>query len=123
MRLAIQYALSHPERWAHPEMQVDLLTLGDLRFGEPDWSRYPCLSLALQAGRQGGTYPAVLCGADEVAVELFQAGAIRFTDIPLLVERALSEHLGASDPDLDQILAADEWARTFSLDVARRLPA
>jgi 1-deoxy-D-xylulose-5-phosphate reductoisomerase len=123
MRLAIQYALSHPERWAHPEMHVDLLKLGDLRFGEPDWGRYPCLTLALQAGRQAGTYPAVLCGADEVAVDLFLAGAIRFTDIPVLVEEALNQHNGASGPDLEQILAADAWARTLCLDMARRLPA
>jgi 1-deoxy-D-xylulose-5-phosphate reductoisomerase len=123
MRLAIQYALSHPERWAHPELQVDLLKLGDLHFAEPDWGRYPCLSLALQAGRQAGTYPAVLCGADEIAVDLFLAGAIRFTAIPVLVERALEQHTAATDPDLEQILAADEWARSFSLDMARRLPA
>jgi 1-deoxy-D-xylulose-5-phosphate reductoisomerase len=123
MRLAIQYALSHPERWAHQELQVDLLKLGDLRFSEPDWSRYPCLSLALQAGRQAGTYPAVLCGADEVAVDLFLAGSIRFTDIPVLVEQVLSRHSGASDPDLEQLLAADAWARSLSLDIARGLPA
>jgi 1-deoxy-D-xylulose-5-phosphate reductoisomerase len=121
MRLAIQYALSHPERWTHPEMRVDLLKLGDLHFAEPEWRRYPCLALALQAGREGGTYPAVLCGADEVAVDLFTAGAIRFTDIPALLDHALSEHRGVADPDLDQILAADAWARDVCLRMAQRL--
>jgi 1-deoxy-D-xylulose-5-phosphate reductoisomerase len=121
MRLAIQYAFSHPERWPHPELHVDLMTLGDLHFGEPDWARYPCLSLALHAGKLGGTYPAVLCAADEVAVELFLAGALRFTDIPALLEIALSRHSGTPDPDLEEIVAADAWARALSLEEARML--
>jgi 1-deoxy-D-xylulose-5-phosphate reductoisomerase len=75
----------------------------------------------LQAGKQGGTYPAVLCAADEVAVELFLAGALRFTAIPALIEIALSRHTGTANPDLEEILAADAWARALSLEEARML--
>jgi 1-deoxy-D-xylulose-5-phosphate reductoisomerase len=112
MRLPIQYALSYPERWEHEALQLDITDVGDLRFAEPEWARYPCLRLAMEAGRRGGTYPTVLCGADEVAVELFLAGAIRFTAIPDLIAAVLDEHQSIADPDLAAILAADEWART-----------
>ena len=80
-------------------------------FAEPPPGRYPCLDLALQAGRQGGTYPAVLCGADEVAVDLFLQRRIRFTDIPRLVGAALERHIPGDERDIEQIIAADAWAR------------
>ncbi|MGH2343651.1 MAG: 1-deoxy-D-xylulose-5-phosphate reductoisomerase, partial [Chloroflexota bacterium] len=104
MRLPIQYALSYPERWERPESQVDITKLGDLAFAEPEWSRYPCLSLAIEAGRRGGTYPATLSGADEMAVELFMAGAIPFTAIAELVDGVLQEHVSTSSPDLASVL-------------------
>jgi 1-deoxy-D-xylulose-5-phosphate reductoisomerase len=111
MRLPIQYALSYPERWEQPELQVDITKLGDLQFSQPDWSRYPCLSLAIEAGRRGGTYPAALCGADEVAVELFSAGAIPLTAIAPLIESVLEGHTSVPEPDLAAILAADDEGR------------
>ena len=111
MRLPIQYALSYPDRWPSEALRVDVARLGDLHFEEPDWDRYPCLRLAIDAGRRGGTYPAALCGADEVAVDLFLSGAIRLTAIAELVDRVLQEHRSATDPDLPTILDADRWAR------------
>lgn len=120
MRLPIQYALSYPERWPEEALRTDVLRLGDLHFAEPDWSRYPCLTLAIEAGRRGGTYPAALSGADEAAVELFMAGAIRFTDIPMLVERVLEEHQSGAATDLESILAADRWARERCATLAAR---
>jgi 1-deoxy-D-xylulose-5-phosphate reductoisomerase len=111
MRLPIQYALSYPERWEQPELQVDITKLGDLQFSQPDWSRYPCLSLAIEAGRRGGTYPAALCGADEVAVELLSAGAIPLTAIAPLIESVLEGHTSVPEPDLAAILAADDEGR------------
>ncbi|HXT37060.1 MAG TPA: 1-deoxy-D-xylulose-5-phosphate reductoisomerase [Chloroflexota bacterium] len=121
MRLPIQYALSYPERWAEPELQVDITELGDLQFSEPHWDRYPCLSLAIEAGRRGGTYPAVLCGADEVAVELFSAGAIPLTTIAPLIESVLESHASEPEPDLTAILAADEEGRRRCVERARTL--
>ena len=118
MRLPIQYALSYPERWPSETLRVDVARLGDLHFEEPDWDRYPCLRLAIDAGRRGGTYPAALCGADEAAVDLFLSGAIRLTAIADLVDRVLQEHRPTTDPDLAAILNADEWARARCTELA-----
>src|SRR5256714_1928151 len=85
MKVPIQFALSYPERWTAAAPALDLVAASPLVFAEPPPGRYPCLDLALQAGLLGGTYPAVLCGADEVAVDLFLQRRIRFTDIPHLI--------------------------------------
>ncbi len=119
MRVPIQYALSHPERWPYPEMLVDITAFGNLQFAEPQWERYPCLRLALEAGKRGGTYAAALCAADELAVDMFIAGAIPLTAISELAERVLDLHQGAVAPSLDNVLAADAWARECCLKVYR----
>jgi 1-deoxy-D-xylulose-5-phosphate reductoisomerase len=119
MRLPIQYALSYPERWERSELQVDITKVGDLHFAEPDWQRYPCLGLAIEAGRRGGTYPAALSGADEIAVDLFIAGAIRITAIAPLVEAVLGRHTVDLEPDFGSIMQADEEARALCGSLAR----
>jgi 1-deoxy-D-xylulose-5-phosphate reductoisomerase len=112
MRLPIQYALSCPERWSNPQLpRLDWDTIRQLDFAWPDTDTFPCLKLAIEAGRQEGTYPAVLCAADEVAVEFFLSRRIKFTDIARLVEQALTEHQPVVSPTLDDILAADAWTR------------
>ncbi len=112
MRLPIQYALSYPERLPNPELpKLDWESIKELTFEPPDFNSFPCLKLAVEAGRRGGTYPAVLCGADEVAVELFLSGRIKFTDIAKLVGQALEGHKAISHPALEEILAADSWGR------------
>jgi 1-deoxy-D-xylulose-5-phosphate reductoisomerase len=111
MRLPIEYALSYPERWSNSLARLSLLDMGTLTFGEVDWDRYPCLSVALHAGRLGGTYPAALCAADEAAVELFVRGQIGFTDISSVIESVLEQHESCPDPSLDDILQADATAR------------
>jgi 1-deoxy-D-xylulose-5-phosphate reductoisomerase len=112
MRLPIQYALSYPERLANPQLpRLDWESIKKLTFEPPDLDTFPCLKLAIEAGRKGRTYPAVLCGADEAAVDLFLAQRIKFTDISRLVEQALEEHQAISHPTLEEILAADSWAR------------
>jgi 1-deoxy-D-xylulose-5-phosphate reductoisomerase len=112
MRLPIQYALSYPGRLPNPKLpRLDWKGIKELTFAPPDFKSFPCLKLAIEAGRKGGTYPAVLCGADEVAVELFLSGHVRFTDIAKLVEPVLKKHKAISHPTLEEILAADEWAR------------
>jgi 1-deoxy-D-xylulose-5-phosphate reductoisomerase len=122
MRLPIQCALCYPERVACGTTQrLNLARTKTLNFSEPDMSRYPCLRLALEAGARGGTWPAVVAAADEVAVEQFMAGAIGFTDIPKAVDAALAAHAGTADPTLDEILEADRWAREVTL--ARAAPA
>lgn len=112
MRLPIAYALSHPERWARPEIPaLDPTTLGRLEFEPPDPERFPCLGLAHAAAAEGGLAPAALNAADEVAVARFLRGEIAFTDIPRLLEDALGHHSGGDDGDLETVLAADAEAR------------
>ncbi|MFC1988420.1 1-deoxy-D-xylulose-5-phosphate reductoisomerase [Chloroflexota bacterium] len=112
MRLPIQYALSHPERLSNPELaNLDWGEIKKLTFESPDFTTFPCLKLAIEAGKKGGTYPAVLCAADEVAVELFLSGHIKFNDIAGITERTLTEHKATDNPSLDEIMAADTWAR------------
>ncbi|MFA5055111.1 MAG: 1-deoxy-D-xylulose-5-phosphate reductoisomerase [Dehalococcoidia bacterium] len=118
MRFPIQYAIFHPERLPNDTLpRLDLLNIKSgptenaLTFEKPDIDKFPCLGLAFQASRMGGTYPAVLSAADEVAVDRFLKGQIKFTDIAKIISKALDEHRGISNPYLDDILAADAWAR------------
>jgi 1-deoxy-D-xylulose-5-phosphate reductoisomerase len=110
MRLVIAYALRGPARSALPLPGLDWTRL-DLTFERPDPGRYPCLALAYEALRAGRTMPAVLNAADELAVERFLAGAIPFTDIARWVERAMDAHRPSAIHSVDDILAADAWAR------------
>jgi 1-deoxy-D-xylulose-5-phosphate reductoisomerase len=112
MRLPIQLALAYPERMPEPPMpSLNLAQVGSLHFGTPDMQRFPCLRLAMEAGRRGGTYPCAMAAADEVAVERFMAGEIGFLDIPAIVEQVLEKHENIADPDLDAVLAVDRQAR------------
>ena len=120
MRLPIQYALSHPARWPNQLPRLELAAAGSLDFAPVDYNRYPALALALQAGRHGGTYPAVLCAADEVAIDAFLRGAMPFTGIPSLIEAALDVHTNCSSPQLGDIIEASTWARRWT---AHRLGA
>ena len=112
MRLPIQFALSYPERLPNPQLpRLDWSQISNLTFEAPDFDTFPCLKLAIDAGKRGETYPAVLCGADEMAVELFLSRRIRFGDIARYVGQTLEQHQSVPNPTLDEILAADAWAR------------
>jgi 1-deoxy-D-xylulose-5-phosphate reductoisomerase len=112
MRLPIQYALTYPERWEGAfRSKMDYANLGSLNFEAVDLERFPCLRIAREAVVEGGTYPAVLCAADEVAVELFLTKRIGFLGIADLVARTIKRHSGVSQPSLEDIIAADAWAR------------
>jgi 1-deoxy-D-xylulose-5-phosphate reductoisomerase len=112
MRLPIQYALGYPERLPNPELpRLNWDDLKSLTFEQPDFGKFPCLKLAIEAGKKGGTYPTVLCAADEAAVELFLSRQIKFTNIARLVAKALEQHKAVAQPTLEEILAADGWAR------------
>jgi 1-deoxy-D-xylulose-5-phosphate reductoisomerase len=121
MRLPIQYALTWPERVNNPDLpKLDWDKIKALTFEPPDFQRFPCLELAMQAARTGGTSPAALCAADEVAVELFLKGAIKFTDIARLVEKVLQNHQTIFDPTLDDIINVDGWAREKALQFFKK---
>jgi 1-deoxy-D-xylulose-5-phosphate reductoisomerase len=113
MRLPIQYALSYPSRPENTLKRMDLAEIGHLGFEEPDMGKFKCLSLAIDAFRIGGTAPAVLNGADEMAVELFLNRKIKFLDIADSIEKALQSHKVVSNPNISDILTADKWARGF----------
>lgn len=117
MRLPIQCALTYPERLpAAIVPRLDVKMIGSLNFGIPQHKRFPCLGLALEAGRRGGTYPAALAAADEAVVQHFLAGHIRFLDISRALQELLSAHRPIANPSLDEVLAADAWARRFTED-------
>ena len=111
MCLPIQYALTYPDRARSERVQTDLAKLGSLTFEKPDEERFPALSLARRAGEVGGTSPAVLNAANEIAVEAFVNGRIKFPDITGTVRRTMDRHRAVAHPTLDQILEADAWAR------------
>lgn len=120
MRLAIQYAFTYPERQQNALSRINFSQLEQLTFAAPDTGRFPCLALAMQAGKQGGTYPVVLNGANEVLVSLFLQDKIGFMDISKYVEMALTAHQSIAQPTLADILACDQWARAFVLEKTGR---
>lgn len=111
MRLPIQYALSYPERLEDHLPHLDLTHLAALHFEKPDRRRFPCLDLGYTASKIGGTMPAVLNAANEVAVEAFLAGRISFLGIPKIIEKTMSAHRLIYKPVLADVFAADAWAR------------
>jgi 1-deoxy-D-xylulose-5-phosphate reductoisomerase len=111
MQGAIAYALSYPERLALGQPLPDLAALGALTFELPDFEKFPCLQLAFEACRRGGTLPAVLNAANEVAVEAFLARKLSFSGIAGTVQAVMAAHLNNADPDLNAIMTADAWAR------------
>ena len=111
MKLPIRYALTYPYRAETPDAPLDLLQCGALTFAAPDEDAFPCLRLARQCGKTGGTSCAILNGANEAAVALFLRGDIGFNDIHRYVERALSRVSVKYQPSLADILEADRAAR------------
>jgi 1-deoxy-D-xylulose-5-phosphate reductoisomerase len=112
MRIPIQYAFSHPRRWDAPLPPVDFAALGRLDFGEPDFETFGCLVLALEAGRIGGTMPAAMNAANEIAVAAFLAGQCGFLDIERTVEAVMERHSAEKLESIDQVEAVDGWARS-----------
>lgn len=111
MRIPVQYALTYPERAANDFSRLDLLKTGTLTFEPPDLDAFPCLALAYEALDAGGTMPAVMNGANEAAVELFLKEKIAFTDIPAAIKKVMSRHCVNINPDLNDIIEVDGWAR------------
>ncbi|WP_341524915.1 1-deoxy-D-xylulose-5-phosphate reductoisomerase [Nostoc sp. UHCC 0302] len=123
MRLPLLYALSWPERIYTNWERLDLVKAGNLTFREPDHQKYPCMQLAYAAGKAGGSMPAVLNAANEQAVALFLEEKIRFLDIPRCIEWVCDRHQNNNcvNPSLNDILAADTWARQEVLTATEKL--
>jgi 1-deoxy-D-xylulose-5-phosphate reductoisomerase len=111
MQEAIAYAISYPQRIPLKQPLPDLVETGGLTFQEPDTGRFPCLKLAFDACAQGGSMPAVMNAANEVAVEAFLAARLPFSEIPKIIDATLSVHTLIRNPGLDDLIGADRWAR------------
>ena len=120
MRIPIAYALTWPERIPQPGSLLDLTRAGALEFLEPDRERFPSLDMAYAAGRAGGTAPAVMNGANEVAVEAFLEGRIRFTDMAATIKEVLSRHDREEIRSVEDVLRADRWARETAQTIIER---
>lgn len=120
MRIPIQYALTYPERWPCPLPYLDIHRLSNLEFLEPDREKFQCLDLAYRALGAGGTAPAVLNAANEVAVELFLNDGIGFDAIPRIISGVLDCHSPEDASSLDAVIRADTWARQQARTVALR---
>ena len=121
MRIPIAYALSYPVRFPCPAPALNLLDVGALEFLKADWDRFPNLRLAYEAGKIGGTMTAVLNGANEMAVEAFLEERIRFIDMTAVIESVLANHRCNLSPTIDDILAADLWAKKEVIRIIEEL--
>ncbi len=117
MRIPISYALSFPHRLPLDLPHLDLSQIGGLTFFPPDPERFPCLRLAYRSIEIGETMPAVLNAANEIAVNAFLDGSLKFTDIPLLIQRVMEEHEVKPAHTIEDILRADQWARERSKNI------
>jgi 1-deoxy-D-xylulose-5-phosphate reductoisomerase len=119
MRTPIAHALAWPRRITSGVEPLDLAAIGTLEFYDPDFSRFPCLGLAYQVARQGGSAPAILNAANEVAVQAFLDERLGFTEIPAVIESTLSTVTAGPGDSLEGILADDATARSVAGDVVR----
>jgi 1-deoxy-D-xylulose-5-phosphate reductoisomerase len=116
MKIPIQYALFYPNRTRNNFSRLELTKVGQLTFKKPNFNKFPCIKLAYQALETGGTMPAVLNGANEIAVNAFLNGQISFSAIPLIIQYTMKEHKPKYNPNISDILDADYWAREIALD-------
>jgi 1-deoxy-D-xylulose-5-phosphate reductoisomerase len=122
MRLPIQNVLTQPVRMPTPVAPLDLATVSRLDFAEPDTEKFPCLAMAYEAARAGGTYPCVLNAANEIAVAAHLENQIACGDIPRVIRAVLDRHVPVHGPDLGDLRAADRWGRDTALAVLRDIP-
>ena len=114
MRTPISYALSYPDRWPPIWSRLELKHMKELTFEEPRWDDFPCLKLAFECGKKGGSWCAVLNAANEVAVEQFLHNRILFGDLARIIETTLEAHQALQKPSLEELIEVDAWAREFA---------
>ncbi|MDD5652783.1 MAG: 1-deoxy-D-xylulose-5-phosphate reductoisomerase [Candidatus Omnitrophica bacterium] len=120
MRIPIQYALTYPERLANNAGRVQFTRMKSLNFEKPDFKKFPCLQLAVAVANQGGTAPCVLNAANEICVQAFLNKNLKFCSIPMIIEKVLRKHKKVSVPRLEDIFAADAWARQEAIQAIRK---
>lgn len=120
MRLPIQYALSYPARMPLDIPRLDFYRLGGFTFAEPDTEKFPCLAMAVEAMHRGGNIPCAMNAANEVAVDAFLNGEIKFTDIPAVIRGCIDRCDYVKDPDLNAVLDTDKTVRDLALKLINR---
>lgn len=121
MKLPIQYALSYPVRLSGSCPSLDLRKVGPLHFESPDLDKFPCLRIAYEVARQGGSGPCLLNAANEEAVRAYLSGTLSFVKIPGVIEKVLSRRRILSHPTLDEILSEDRWARDAADEILGKI--
>jgi len=114
MRIPIQYALTYPEHLNANFVKNDFFSIANLTFEKPNYALFPSIRLAYDAIKEGGTTPAVLNAANEIVVKAFLEEKIGFMQIPKLISKTISAHNNITNPNLEQILAADKWSREYT---------
>ncbi len=117
MRVPIQYALTYPQRKSTPTQPLDLVRLSSLHFQKMDFERFPCLHMAYESGRIGGSATTVFNAANEEAVARFLRGEISFLKIEDVIYRVLEQHEVVSEPNIEQIYEIDSWARAAAFKI------
>jgi len=120
MMIPISYALSFPHHLENRLSTLQLEQVGMLNFEKPDMKRFPCLELALRAAEIGGSMPAVLNGANEIAVDSFLQGKMGFLDIPKLIEKSMAAHRSYPIESIEMVMEADSWARKTALELLKK---
>jgi len=121
MTIPISYALSYPRHVGNTLVPLDLDRIGTLSFEKPDLERFVCLKLAHEAARAGMSMPAVLNGANEIAVECFLKGKIGFLDIPVIIEKTMWAHEPFAVENIDAVIEADRWARKTARSLVNKI--
>jgi len=121
MRLPIQNVLTYPNRYKSSVKELDLYNVGKLNFLRPDLDKFPALKLAYEAGKEGGSFPAVLNAANEVAVSLFLQKEISYVQIPQLIENVMNKHKKITNPEVSELFSIDKWSRDIAREVAKCL--
>jgi 1-deoxy-D-xylulose-5-phosphate reductoisomerase len=121
MKIPIQYALTYPDRVASDYPKLELKHLANLTFEKPDFSKFECLKLAFEVSKMGGSYPVVLNGSNEAAVELFLKKEIKFLQIPYLIKMALDKHSNHNSLHLENIVEIDRWSKEFVYENAGKV--
>lgn len=120
MKVPIQYALTYPERFSNNLPSLELIKQKELTFEAPDLQRFPCLKYAYDALEAGGTMPTVLNAANEIAVYAFLKKQIGFLEIPRVIDLVMEKHQSTTSPNIEDILAADAWARSETNEVIQK---
>jgi 1-deoxy-D-xylulose-5-phosphate reductoisomerase len=117
MRIPIQYALTYPQRFSTPTKPLNLAEIGKLHFRDMDFARYPCVRMAYECGRLGGSAPTVFNAANEIAVARFLKGELAFLQIEQVIEETLQHHSCEANPSLEAIHNIDSWARKYAATI------